>query len=79
VFDDNLQNELLKYTTTTMLFSDKNVDSSLISWNRVVLLHGVFKHFLIHSPQEQEKHHFVKLYLRNYQLNFQIYIKLHNY
>lgn len=25
---------------TTLLFSDKNVDSNLITWNRVVLLHG---------------------------------------
>jgi hypothetical protein len=25
---------------TTVLFSDKNVDSNLITWNRVVLLHG---------------------------------------
>lgn len=32
--------QLLDYVTTTMYFSDKNVDSNLISWNRVVLLHG---------------------------------------
>lgn len=32
--------QLLDYVTTTMFFSDKNVDSNLISWNRVVLLHG---------------------------------------
>lgn len=25
---------------TALLFSDKNVDSNLITWNRVVLLHG---------------------------------------
>lgn len=25
---------------TTLLFSDKNVNSNLITWNRVVLLHG---------------------------------------
>ncbi|KAG9476050.1 hypothetical protein GDO78_002883, partial [Eleutherodactylus coqui] len=28
------------YVTTTLLFSDRNVDSNLIAWNRVVLLHG---------------------------------------
>lgn len=32
--------QLLDYVTTTIFFSDKNVDSNLISWNRVVLLHG---------------------------------------
>uniref|UniRef100_A0A452IWB6 Pachytene checkpoint protein 2 homolog n=1 Tax=Gopherus agassizii TaxID=38772 RepID=A0A452IWB6_9SAUR len=32
--------KLLDYVMTTLLFSDKNVDSNLISWNRVVLLHG---------------------------------------
>lgn len=32
--------QLLDYVTTTIYFSDKNVDSNLISWNRVVLLHG---------------------------------------
>ncbi|KAF7247730.1 Craniofacial development protein 2 [Varanus komodoensis] len=31
---------LLDYVTTTLLFSDRNVNSNLISWNRVVLLHG---------------------------------------
>ncbi|XP_020932198.1 pachytene checkpoint protein 2 homolog isoform X1 [Sus scrofa] len=31
---------LLDYVMTTLLFSDKNVDSNLITWNRVVLLHG---------------------------------------
>lgn len=32
--------QLLDYVMTTLLFSDKNVDSTLITWNRVVLLHG---------------------------------------
>ena len=32
--------QLLNYATTTLLFSDKHVDSAIISWNRVVLLHG---------------------------------------
>ncbi|MEE6520122.1 hypothetical protein FKM82_017922 [Ascaphus truei] len=36
----NIVLELLDYVTTTLLFSDKNVDSNLIAWNRVVLLHG---------------------------------------
>jgi hypothetical protein len=32
--------QLLDYVMTTLLFSDKSVDSNLITWNRVVLLHG---------------------------------------
>ncbi|CAB1333864.1 unnamed protein product [Coregonus sp. 'balchen'] len=34
------ERKLLDYVSTTIYFSDKNVDSNLISWNRVVLLHG---------------------------------------
>ncbi|XP_050395738.1 pachytene checkpoint protein 2 homolog isoform X1 [Patella vulgata] len=40
VFDDDVKGKLLNYSTTTLLFSDKKVDSNVISWNRVVLLHG---------------------------------------
>lgn len=32
--------QLLQYVETTLLFSDRGVNSSLISWNSVVLLHG---------------------------------------
>lgn len=32
--------QLLDYAETTLLFSDKGVDPNIISWNRVVLLHG---------------------------------------
>ena len=32
--------QLLDYVMTTLLFSDKKVNSNLITWNRVVLLHG---------------------------------------
>lgn len=32
--------QLLDYVMTALLFSDRNVDSNLITWNRVVLLHG---------------------------------------
>lgn len=32
--------QLLDYVLTAIFFSDKNVDSNLIAWNRVVLLHG---------------------------------------
>uniref|UniRef100_A0A3Q2PND4 Pachytene checkpoint protein 2 homolog n=2 Tax=Fundulus heteroclitus TaxID=8078 RepID=A0A3Q2PND4_FUNHE len=40
VYEDGVKAKLLDYVTTTIYFSDKNVDSNLISWNRVVLLHG---------------------------------------
>ncbi|GFO34031.1 pachytene checkpoint 2-like protein [Plakobranchus ocellatus] len=40
VYDEAIKNRLLNYATTTLLFSDKAVDCNIISWNRVVLLHG---------------------------------------
>ncbi|NP_001405553.1 pachytene checkpoint protein 2 homolog isoform 4 [Mus musculus] len=40
VYDVEVKSHLLDYVMTTVLFSDKNVDSNLITWNRVVLLHG---------------------------------------
>ncbi|XP_073486772.1 pachytene checkpoint protein 2 homolog isoform X1 [Aquarana catesbeiana] len=40
IYDIEIKSNLLDYVTTTLLFSDKNVDSNLIAWNRVVLLHG---------------------------------------
>ncbi|XP_067365939.1 pachytene checkpoint protein 2 homolog isoform X2 [Channa argus] len=40
VYENGVKTQLLDYVTTTIYFSDKNVDSNLISWNRVVLLHG---------------------------------------
>ncbi|XP_068426162.1 pachytene checkpoint protein 2 homolog [Clinocottus analis] len=40
VYESGVKKQLLDYITTTIYFSDKNVDSNLITWNRVVLLHG---------------------------------------
>ncbi|XP_076585045.1 pachytene checkpoint protein 2 homolog [Chaetodon auriga] len=40
VYESGVKTQLLDYVTTTIFFSDKKVDSNLISWNRVVLLHG---------------------------------------
>lgn len=40
VFDRDIKAQLLQYARTTLLFSDKCVDSNVISWNRVILLHG---------------------------------------
>ena len=32
--------QLLQYASTTLLFSDRKIDDNVITWNRVVLLHG---------------------------------------
>ncbi|KAL0124469.1 hypothetical protein PUN28_006365 [Cardiocondyla obscurior] len=39
-YDCDIKNNLLRYVETTMLFSDHGVNSNIISWNKVVLLHG---------------------------------------
>ncbi|KAL9932918.1 hypothetical protein V8E36_008173 [Tilletia maclaganii] len=40
VYADDVKVRLLNYIYTTLLFSDANVDFNIVSWNRVVLLHG---------------------------------------
>lgn len=40
VYEDDIKPKLLNYIYTTLLFSDANVNFNLVSWNRVVLLHG---------------------------------------
>ncbi|OZJ02706.1 hypothetical protein BZG36_03851 [Bifiguratus adelaidae] len=40
IFEENIKSRLLEYVYTAMLFSDKAVNSHIISWNRVALLHG---------------------------------------
>lgn len=40
VFDINLQYKLLSYIRTSMIFGKKQIDSTLINWNKVLLLHG---------------------------------------
>ncbi|SNX86604.1 related to PCH2 - putative ATPase [Melanopsichium pennsylvanicum] len=40
VYSDGIKPKLLNYIYTTLLFSDANVNFNLVSWNRVVLLHG---------------------------------------
>ncbi|CDJ44229.1 thyroid hormone receptor interactor, putative [Eimeria tenella] len=39
-FSQNTKDTLLDYASTALLFADKSVDSKLITWNRVLLLHG---------------------------------------
>ncbi|KAF4574782.1 hypothetical protein EYR40_005480 [Pleurotus pulmonarius] len=40
IYADDIKLKLLDYIHATLVFSDANVDFNLISWNRVVLLHG---------------------------------------
>ncbi|VVC94101.1 pachytene checkpoint protein 2 homolog [Leptidea sinapis] len=40
VYDSKLKEDTLRFVETAFEFSDRNVDSNIISWNRVVLLHG---------------------------------------
>ncbi|XP_070575837.1 pachytene checkpoint protein 2 homolog [Ptychodera flava] len=40
IFDNNVKGDLIQYAATTLLFSDRKVDCNVISWNRVILLHG---------------------------------------
>ena len=40
VFDTEIKIRLLHYASSALLFADKRVNNQLISWNRVVLLHG---------------------------------------
>ena len=40
IYDSNIKENLLSYIETSFLLSEKNVNPTLISWNRVVLLHG---------------------------------------
>ncbi|KAH7922893.1 AAA-domain-containing protein, partial [Leucogyrophana mollusca] len=40
IYTDNIKLKLLDYIHATLVLSDANVDFNLVSWNRVVLLHG---------------------------------------
>ncbi|XP_023236223.1 pachytene checkpoint protein 2 homolog [Centruroides sculpturatus] len=40
IYDDEVKSQLLNFVSTTLLFSDRNVDSNVVSWNGVILLHG---------------------------------------
>ncbi|CAE6535110.1 unnamed protein product [Rhizoctonia solani] len=40
IYDDNIKSRLLDYIYATLVFSDANIDPNIVSWNRVVLLHG---------------------------------------
>ncbi|KAJ9588802.1 hypothetical protein L9F63_017913 [Diploptera punctata] len=40
IYDSTIKENLLSFVETTLLFSDSKVDTNIISWNRVILLHG---------------------------------------
>ena len=40
VYDISVKTQLLSYCQTAMIFADSRVNNNVISWNRVVLLHG---------------------------------------
>ncbi len=40
VYDTEIKPRLLQYAFSALLFADRHVNNQLISWNRVVLLHG---------------------------------------
>lgn len=40
IYDDNIKEMLLQYAEISMKFSHSKVNSNIISWNRVILLHG---------------------------------------
>ncbi|GAA5821263.1 hypothetical protein JCM10212_004223 [Sporobolomyces blumeae] len=40
IYDGGVKEKLLGYIQATVLFGDANVDFNIVSWNRVVLLHG---------------------------------------
>ena len=39
-YDSGIKQRLLRYAASALLFSQRGVDPQLVSWNRVVLLHG---------------------------------------
>ncbi|XP_054711325.1 pachytene checkpoint protein 2 homolog [Uloborus diversus] len=40
IYDSGLKNELLDYVSTALKFSEKKVNQNIITFNRIVLLHG---------------------------------------
>eukprot|EP01047_Picozoa_sp_COSAG01_P028325 COSAG01_NODE_1899_length_8965_cov_3.885969_8_plen_177_part_00 len=40
LFDTDVKSQLLQYAQTAMLFADRSVDQSLVTFNRLLLLHG---------------------------------------
>ncbi|XP_010521495.1 PREDICTED: pachytene checkpoint protein 2 homolog [Tarenaya hassleriana] len=40
IYESGLKQRLLRYAASALLFTQKGVDPNLVSWNRIILLHG---------------------------------------
>uniref|UniRef100_A0A5B7B7Z9 Pachytene checkpoint protein 2 homolog n=1 Tax=Davidia involucrata TaxID=16924 RepID=A0A5B7B7Z9_DAVIN len=40
IYESGLKQRLLRYSASALLFTEKGVDPFLVSWNRIILLHG---------------------------------------
>ncbi|KAD4889033.1 hypothetical protein R6Q59_034075 [Mikania micrantha] len=40
IYESGLKNRLLRYAASALLFTEKGVNPFLVSWNRIILLHG---------------------------------------
>ncbi|EHA8587889.1 hypothetical protein COCNU_scaffold003477G000030 [Cocos nucifera] len=40
IYETGLKQQLLRYAASALLFTEKGVDPCLVSWNRIILLHG---------------------------------------
>lgn len=40
IYDHDLKQKMLNFIKTTIMFADRGVNSNIISWNKVILLHG---------------------------------------
>ncbi|KAM3200299.1 Pachytene checkpoint protein 2 -like protein [Capsicum annuum] len=40
IYESGLKQKLLRYAASALLFTEKGVNSFLVSWNRIILLHG---------------------------------------
>lgn len=39
-YEQDIKDRLLRYAETSLLFGDLNIDPSIITWNKMILLHG---------------------------------------
>lgn len=39
-YENQMKEKLLQYIFTTLIYSDANIDTNIISWNRLLLIHG---------------------------------------
>ena len=54
VIDESIKQQLLSYSCTSILFAESQIDPNIISWNKMLLLHG--------PPGKREKYY---LFLKN--------------